>query len=55
MLQQTNKDPYINTLEQFYIQQFAYNKSLIPEQNVRDSNPIFRFIYDIKTVTPPHD
>jgi hypothetical protein len=51
MLKQTNKGPYMNTLEQFYIQQFAYNNKLIPEQNI-DHNPIFRFIYDIQKVTP---
>ena len=48
MLQKTNKGPYMNTLEQFYIQQFAYNKRLIPEQNMGDPNPIFHFIYDIQ-------
>jgi hypothetical protein len=48
MLKQTNKGPYMKTLEQFYIQLFAYNNKLIPEQNTGEYNPIFRFIYDIQ-------
>jgi hypothetical protein len=48
MLKQINKGPYINTLEQFYIQLFAYNNKLIPEQNTGDYSPIFRLIYDIQ-------
>jgi hypothetical protein len=55
ILKQTNKGPYMNTLEQFYIQLFAYNNKLIPEQNTGDYSPIFRFIYDIQKVTPPCD
>jgi hypothetical protein len=48
MLKQTNKGPHMNTLEQFYIQLFAYNIKLIPEQNTADYNPTLRFIYDIQ-------
>ena len=53
MLKQRNKEPYMNTLEQFYIQLFAYNNKLIPEQNTGDYNPIFRFIYDIQQCHSP--
>jgi hypothetical protein len=55
MLQQTNKGPYMNTLEQFYIQQFAYNKRLIPEQNMGTPTQYSALSMIFKNVTPPRD
>jgi hypothetical protein len=54
MLKQTNKGPYMNTLEQFYIQQFAYNKRLIPEQNIGDYYPIFPLYLRHSKTSLPH-
>jgi hypothetical protein len=33
LLKQVNKGPHMNSLEQFYIQLYAHNKKLVPEQN----------------------
>jgi hypothetical protein len=47
VLKQVNKGPHMNSMEQFYIQLYAHNKKLLPEQNPAEYNPIFSFVYNL--------
>jgi hypothetical protein len=47
LLKQVNKGPHMNSMEQFYIQLYAHNKKLVPEQNPGEYNPIFSFVYNL--------
>jgi hypothetical protein len=47
LLKQVNKGPHMNSMEQFYIQLYAHNKKLVPEQNPAEYNPIFSFVYNL--------
>jgi hypothetical protein len=55
MLKQTNKGPYMNNLEQFYIQQIAYNNKLIPEQIYETTTQYSALSTTSKNVTSPRD
>jgi hypothetical protein len=45
----------MNCLEQFYIQLYAHNTKLVPEQTPGEFNPIFRCVYNYTVVTLPRD
>lgn len=49
LLKQVNKGPHMSSKEQFYIQLYAHNKKLVPEQNPGQFNPIFRFVYNLQS------
>jgi hypothetical protein len=46
LLKQVNKGPHMNSREQFYIQLYAHNKKLVPEQTPGEFIPIYQFVYD---------
>jgi hypothetical protein len=39
----------MNSMEQFYIQLYAHNKKLVPEQNPGEYNPIFSFVCNLQS------
>jgi hypothetical protein len=47
LLKQANKGPHMNSLEQFYIQLYAHNKNLVPEQIPGEFNPVIKFVYNL--------
>jgi hypothetical protein len=49
LLKQVNKGPHMNSMEQFYIQLYAHNKKLVPEQNPGEYNPILNFVYNLQS------
>jgi hypothetical protein len=48
LIQQVDTGKYVNTIEQYYIQEHKHNKILISEQNPGDQNPLFCFLYDLQ-------
>jgi hypothetical protein len=48
LLQHVTWGPYMNILEEFYIQQYSFGNKLLGEQYPGDRNPLFELIYDLQ-------
>jgi hypothetical protein len=44
VLRHVDREPSINSYEQFYIQLYYYNNKLVPEQSMGENNPLYRLI-----------
>jgi hypothetical protein len=51
LLKQANKGPHMNSIEQFYIQLYAHNKKLEPEQIPGEFNPYSGLFITFRVVT----
>lgn len=55
LLQQVNKSPYMNSLEQFYIHLYSQNNKLVLEQCMGESSPPYQLYMILSCVKLAHD